>query len=574
MRGVSLALRAGPDRLGDRPERRRQDDAAGRGDGPAAVARARCASRARTCTGSTSRRASSAACAWCRRSASCSASSRVLDNLQLGAYRASGSRGDALKQPAAVGLRPLSAPGRAARAARRHALGRRAADARARPRADVGAAPADARRAEPRPGAADRAEILTIVRKLRDDGVSILLVEQNARAALESSDHGYVLETGEIALRGASADAGRATRACRRPTSAAAPTMTSERRAPLPPRAAHAAGDAAAAGRAASATRPLLRDRAARAWSHARCGAAAAAARAGALRAAGVARGDRVALMCGNRDRVPRSLPRPAAGSAPSSVPINTASMGPQIDYFLAEQRRAAAGDRGRLRRAAGDGGPRRARRCATIWVVGEARRRCVAPRRRRRAARASPLPDAGDAAPIAPAAVQPGDRSPSSTPRAPPARPRASSARMRSTTGGACNSARRPRRRRRRRAVHHAAAVPHQRAQHLRAGRARRRRGGVRAALLGLGLLAGDARPRRDGRLPARRDGADPARAAGGRGRARPPRAHRPRPRRAGRGRRRRSAARTGVRLLEGYGSTETNFVIATRARLAARAA
>ena len=48
-------------------------------------------------------------------------------------------------------------------------------------------------------------DILTIVRKLRDDGVSILLVEQNARAALESSDHGYVLETGEIALSGPSA---------------------------------------------------------------------------------------------------------------------------------------------------------------------------------------------------------------------------------------------------------------------------------------------------------------------------------------------------------------------------------
>ena len=47
-------------------------------------------------------------------------------------------------------------------------------------------------------------EILAIVRGLRDEGVSILLVEQNARAALESSDHGYVLETGEIALSGAS----------------------------------------------------------------------------------------------------------------------------------------------------------------------------------------------------------------------------------------------------------------------------------------------------------------------------------------------------------------------------------
>ena len=47
-------------------------------------------------------------------------------------------------------------------------------------------------------------EILAIVRDLRDDGVSILLVEQNARAALESSDEGYVLETGEVALSGAS----------------------------------------------------------------------------------------------------------------------------------------------------------------------------------------------------------------------------------------------------------------------------------------------------------------------------------------------------------------------------------
>ena len=47
-------------------------------------------------------------------------------------------------------------------------------------------------------------EILAIVRSLRADGVSILLVEQNARAALESSDHGYVIETGEIALSGES----------------------------------------------------------------------------------------------------------------------------------------------------------------------------------------------------------------------------------------------------------------------------------------------------------------------------------------------------------------------------------
>lgn len=44
-------------------------------------------------------------------------------------------------------------------------------------------------------------EIFSIVRKLRTMGVTILLVEQNARAALEVADEGYVLETGEFALR-------------------------------------------------------------------------------------------------------------------------------------------------------------------------------------------------------------------------------------------------------------------------------------------------------------------------------------------------------------------------------------
>ena len=45
-------------------------------------------------------------------------------------------------------------------------------------------------------------EIFRIVATLRDLGVSILLVEQNARAALESAEYGYVLETGEIVLHG------------------------------------------------------------------------------------------------------------------------------------------------------------------------------------------------------------------------------------------------------------------------------------------------------------------------------------------------------------------------------------
>jgi branched-chain amino acid transport system ATP-binding protein len=45
-------------------------------------------------------------------------------------------------------------------------------------------------------------DILRIVVSLREAGVSILLVEQNARAALEIADYGYVLETGEIVLAG------------------------------------------------------------------------------------------------------------------------------------------------------------------------------------------------------------------------------------------------------------------------------------------------------------------------------------------------------------------------------------
>jgi branched-chain amino acid transport system ATP-binding protein len=48
-------------------------------------------------------------------------------------------------------------------------------------------------------------EIFKIIASLRDLGVSILLVEQNARAALETADFGYVMETGEIVHSGPSA---------------------------------------------------------------------------------------------------------------------------------------------------------------------------------------------------------------------------------------------------------------------------------------------------------------------------------------------------------------------------------
>ena len=47
-------------------------------------------------------------------------------------------------------------------------------------------------------------DIFTIVRDLREDGRTILLVEQNARAALSVADRGYVMETGTIVLEGTS----------------------------------------------------------------------------------------------------------------------------------------------------------------------------------------------------------------------------------------------------------------------------------------------------------------------------------------------------------------------------------
>jgi branched-chain amino acid transport system ATP-binding protein len=49
-------------------------------------------------------------------------------------------------------------------------------------------------------------EIFSIVAELRSTGVSILLVEQNARAALRVADYGYVLETGDLAVHGPSAE--------------------------------------------------------------------------------------------------------------------------------------------------------------------------------------------------------------------------------------------------------------------------------------------------------------------------------------------------------------------------------
>ena len=61
---------------------------------------------------------------------------------------------------------------------------------------------------EPSLGLAPRIvrDIFHVIADLKKSGVSILLVEQNARAALQIADYGYVLEMGEIVLQGPAAE--------------------------------------------------------------------------------------------------------------------------------------------------------------------------------------------------------------------------------------------------------------------------------------------------------------------------------------------------------------------------------
>ena len=57
---------------------------------------------------------------------------------------------------------------------------------------------------EPSMGLAPRLvqDVVDQILRVRDDGVTVLLVEQNAEMALAISDSGYVLETGQVALSG------------------------------------------------------------------------------------------------------------------------------------------------------------------------------------------------------------------------------------------------------------------------------------------------------------------------------------------------------------------------------------
>src|SRR5215475_4398719 len=49
-------------------------------------------------------------------------------------------------------------------------------------------------------------EVFQIVAKMRDEGISVLLVEQNARMSLEVADHAYVLDDGAVVYSGPARD--------------------------------------------------------------------------------------------------------------------------------------------------------------------------------------------------------------------------------------------------------------------------------------------------------------------------------------------------------------------------------
>jgi len=49
-------------------------------------------------------------------------------------------------------------------------------------------------------------DIFKVIVRLREEGKTVLLVEQNAKAALKVADRGYVFETGKVVLQGTSRD--------------------------------------------------------------------------------------------------------------------------------------------------------------------------------------------------------------------------------------------------------------------------------------------------------------------------------------------------------------------------------
>jgi branched-chain amino acid transport system ATP-binding protein len=45
-------------------------------------------------------------------------------------------------------------------------------------------------------------DVFALLARLKSEGVTLLVVEQNSRVALELADHGYVMENGRVVLEG------------------------------------------------------------------------------------------------------------------------------------------------------------------------------------------------------------------------------------------------------------------------------------------------------------------------------------------------------------------------------------
>lgn len=49
-------------------------------------------------------------------------------------------------------------------------------------------------------------EMFDLIKKIHDEGITIILVEQNAKVVLQIADYGYVLEAGTVKLEGTGKD--------------------------------------------------------------------------------------------------------------------------------------------------------------------------------------------------------------------------------------------------------------------------------------------------------------------------------------------------------------------------------
>ncbi|WP_228386515.1 ABC transporter ATP-binding protein [Ornithinicoccus halotolerans] len=119
----------------------------------------------------------------------------IEENLQLGAWRSSGRRITEVYErfPVLAERRGLPAGSLSGGEQQMLAIGRA-----------LVAEPTLMLLDEPSMGLAPRVvdEVFAVIAQVRASGTTVLLVEQNARRALEAADYGYVLATGEIAHEG------------------------------------------------------------------------------------------------------------------------------------------------------------------------------------------------------------------------------------------------------------------------------------------------------------------------------------------------------------------------------------